>query len=403
MSGPRSAASFALARLERALLRRRFTGLDLRLRLELLAFGTLAAGFFGWRVRVPLDGLTRHRGPLAAAAALAIGAAIVCLAGALLAAARHRGALHERSGPPWLAWPLPPAQVVAHLERVSALWALWGLVPAAGLLVAGIGLVPPALHALIAVALLALLLPSGRLGAAITSRRLARGRAIGTLLSTRAAPPRSRRHAPARWSRAPAWLALWRKDLALSRRPGPVRGRLAAALVLGLGSALAWRLPADPRLVAFVAFAGALLASAAIAEWIVALCGSDPFPVLRTLPVGVGAVWGARMASALAGALLLAGAHAALRATVAHAPWTPAAGLQIATTATAALLVGALGANYGVTLFPHADQAHRVLSLTLGLSIAASLMIPLMGWVTLATGLIHSARRLPRWATLEER
>jgi hypothetical protein len=298
---------------------------------------------------------------------------------------------------------LPPSRVVAHLERVSALWALWGLIPAAGLLVAGIGLVPPLLHAMIAVALLALLLPAGRVGAGLTTWRMTRGRKIESLLGAPGLAPRRMRRYPGRWSAPPAWLALWRKDLSLSLRPGPVRGRFRAALALVLASALAWRLPADPRLVAFLAFAGALLASATVAEWIIELCGSDPIPVMRSLPIGVGAVWGARIASVIVAALVLAAAHAAVRATVPGASWTPAARLQIATTAAAALVVGTLGANYGLTLYPRSDQAQRVLGLTLGLSIAASLMIPLLGWVTLATGLIHSARRLPRWATLEER
>jgi hypothetical protein len=61
-----------------------------------------------------------------------------------------------------------------------------------------------------------------------------------------------------------------------------------------------------------------------------------------------------------------------------------------------------LALNYGLTLFPRTDHALRMLAVTLGLSIAASLMIPLMGWVVLFAGLIHSTRRLPRWATLEE-
>jgi hypothetical protein len=41
-------------------------------------------------------------------------------------------------------------------------------------------------------------------------------------------------------------------------------------------------------------------------------------------------------------------------------------------------------------------------ALSLGLSVAASLMIPLMGWFVLITGVIHSARRLGRWSRLED-
>ncbi len=405
MLAPPSPSRAALARLERALLARRFSALDLRLRLELLAFGLLASGFFGWKVRIPLDGLARHRGPGAATAALGAGVLIALIAGALIAGARHRGALRERSSPPWLALPLPPEEVAAHLARVSSWWAAWALIPGAGLLVAGVGLVPPAAHVLIAIAFLSLLLPAGRLAAALvtgwrppagTGHPIERRLRIGASTSPR---PRTYR---ARWSRRPAWLAVWAKDLALSSRPGPLRGRLVAALLLALVSALAWRLPLDPRLDGFLAFAAALLAAAAAAEWIVELCGSDPFAVLRSLPVGVAALWSARFASALLAALLLAAAHAAVRATVVPAVWTPALRLQLASTGIAALLVCVLALNYGLTLFPRSDHALRMLAVTLGLSIAASLMIPLMGWIVLFAGLIHSTRRLPRWATLEE-
>ena len=405
MSGTPSPSRAALARLERALLARRFTTLDLRLRLELLAFGLLASGFFGWKVRIPLDGLARHRGSGAATLALGAGALVALIAGALIAGARHGGALRDRSSPAWLALPLPAEQVAEHLARVSSWWAMWALIPGAGVLVAGVGLVPPAAHALIAIAFLSLLLPAGRLAAAgVTAWRpppgtghaIERRLRVGARSSSR---PRTHR---ARWSRRPAWLAVWTKDLALSSRPGPTRGRLLTALLLALASALAWRLPLDPRLAGFLAFAAALLAAAATAEWIVELCGSDPFAVVRSLPVGVGSLWSARFASAVLAALLLAAAHAAVRSTLVPAVWTPALRLQVASTGIAALLVCVLALNYGLTLFPRTDHALRMLAITLGLSIAASLMIPLMGWIVLLAGLIHSTRRLPRWATLEE-
>src|SRR5207244_3786714 len=72
--------------------------------------------------------------------------------------------------------------------------------------------------------------------------------------------------------------------------------------------------------------------------------------------------------------------------------WTGGAGIAITT----------LAVNYGLTLFPRALAAQRLYMLSLGLAIAGSLMIPLMGWVVLLTGVIHSARRLPRWERLEE-
>jgi hypothetical protein len=395
----------ALARMERALLSRRFAALDLRLRLELLAFAVLAAGFFGWQVRIPLDGLARHRGATAAVLAVATGLALSLIAGALIAAARQRASFRERSGPAWLALPLAPAAIATHLARVSAPWALWALIPGAGVLVAGAGLIPNAIHVVLAIAFLALLLPAGRLGATLATAWRpppGAGPAIERWLRVAARTTGRARTHRARWGRGPAWLVLWAKDLSSSLRPGPLRGRLVPALLLALASALAWRLPGDPRLAGFLAFAVALLAAAAFAEWIVELCGSDPFAVLRALPVGPGALWGARFASALLAALLLAGAHAAVRATATPDPWTPALRLQLVSTGLATLLVCTLGANYGLTLFPRSDHAARMLAVTLGLSIAASLMIPLMGWVILLAGWIHSARRLPRWFALEE-
>jgi len=39
--------------------------------------------------------------------------------------------------------------------------------------------------------------------------------------------------------------------------------------------------------------------------------------------------------------------------------------------------------------------------LTLSIAMAASLMIPLLGWILLLTAVIHSARRVPRWSRIE--
>jgi hypothetical protein len=64
--------------------------------------------------------------------------------------------------------------------------------------------------------------------------------------------------------------------------------------------------------------------------------------------------------------------------------------------------IAALGVNYGVTLFPRADVAQRLLGLSLGLAVAASIMIPLSGWVVLLFAVAHSARRLTQWPRLEE-
>src|SRR5438874_1225390 len=155
MSASRFPSDPAFRRLEAALRRRRFQQLDLRLRVELLALGLLAAGFVGWRVRVPLDGLARRNGPFAAAGALA--AALATTWDTMRTRGGRRGFVHL-------------------------------------------------------------------LEATVTDRR-----------GTRVAHPR--------WSRGPAWLTLWLKDLALSLRPGAARARLATALLLSLASALVWRIP----------------------------------------------------------------------------------------------------------------------------------------------------------------
>jgi hypothetical protein len=61
-----------------------------------------------------------------------------------------------------------------------------------------------------------------------------------------------------------------------------------------------------------------------------------------------------------------------------------------------------LAVNYSLTLFPHAAVAQRLFNLALGVAIAVSLMIPMLGWVALLAALLHSARRLPRWGRSEE-
>ena len=111
------------------------------------------------------------------------------------------------------------------------------------------------------------------------------------------------------------------------------------------------------------------------------------------LPVGVGAFWGARALEALALAALVTAAQLpaarlmeplALRV---HLVWTAAAAL--------AILI--FGANVAVTLYPRADHARRVFTLSLALAATASLILPLVGWVLLLTAMLHSARRLPPW------
>lgn len=403
---PPSPRAPAFRDLERALARRQLRRLGPRLGLELAAIAALAGAFCAWRVRVPLDGMARASGRWAALGWLAAGAALLLAAGAAIAGVRHRETLRARGGPPWLSLPIPPAEVAAHLARMSARWAWWTAVPAAAALIAGAGLTPAA--ALIALAaLFFLLLPlAGRLGVSLALRiaaraapAAARARHPFERLAWAVPAPRSRTaHRRSPFGRGPAWRAIVAKDLRLSLRPTPARRRLLLLLALIAASAVAWRLPGDPRLLHVVAFGLALMAAGALAEWLIQLAGSDPFSVIRALPVGVGALWSARFVLAAAVAALVT-----LGQLVA-APLLPPLALRVLLVwvAGATLTIGVLGAHYGLTLFPRTDHALRVLSITLGLTIAASLMIPLVGWILLLTAVIHSARRLPRWSQLEE-
>jgi len=108
-------------------------------------------------------------------------------------------------------------------------------------------------------------------------------------------------------------------------------------------------------------------------------------------------VWGARVAWAALGAVTLA-AGQAVGAGLSPAP---AADPPVLGTALVALAIGVLGANYAITLFPRTDHAERILGIALAISIAASIMIYFLGWALLLAALLHSARRLPRWARSE--
>jgi hypothetical protein len=215
----------------------------------------------------------------------------------------------------------------------------------------------------------------------------------------RTTPP-SRIRAP-RWRRGPTVLALMLKDLRLSWRRTSAWRPWPVWLVLAPASALAWwfaTMPGglEPTLGRFVAFGLALVAAAALADSLIALAARDPAPVLKSLPLHAGDVWLSRF-------LLVLGFTAALTAGHAVAArWLPAGPLQVHLIwlAAATLAIGMLGVHYGMTMPPGA--AARVLTLTLTIATAASIMIPLLGWILLLAAVIHSARRVPRWSYLEE-
>jgi hypothetical protein len=166
---------------------------------------------------------------------------------------------------------------------------------------------------------------------------------------------------------------------------------LAAALGGRLGD------PMTVGLARVLAFGLALMAAASLGEWLIALAGADPFPVLRTLPVGPATVWASRVPWVILAAVMLAAGHLA-----GARPLHPQAlGFFVMWMAAATIALGVLAVNYGLTLYPNETAAQRIYALSLGLAMAASLMIPLMGWIVLLTAVLHSARRLPRWTRLE--
>jgi hypothetical protein len=292
-----------------------------------------------------------------------------------------------------------------HLANESRGLTPWLAVPAAGVLVAAIGLLPVIWLAGLTAIGAGLLILAGRtgtaLGLAAAARRVAPRAGLATiecvLASTAPSRRRVRFRAP-RWRRSPAWLALMGKDLLVTVRRGTIRRAAVIPLLLWVASVMAWRVPGEPALRHFLAFALSLLAAAALAEWLIALSGTDPFSGLRVLPVGIATVWSGRFAWGVLGTLLLLAAQLA-----GSRELSPAAQrLFLGWTAAATLGIAALGVNYGVTLFPRADVAGRLLGLSLALAVAASVMIPLSGWIVLLTAILHSARRLPHWARLEE-
>ena len=287
----------------------------------------------------------------------------------------------------------------------SSLPALWVAVPGVGIWTAALGPAPWAALIALLPLLAGVLWLAARGGAWISRRLIVRGKggAHDTIRHLATAAPRSRssRRQPARWRRRPAWLALCLKDLSMTCRIGALARPLATALAFWFLAGMAWRLPAPShaRDLPYVgAFVLSLLGSATLGEWLVAVAGSDPFATMRSLPWGVATVWTARFVWGFLATVLLVVIHSvAARGIAPHALH-----LFIAWSALATLAITALAVNYGVTLFPRADVAQRLLGLSLGLAVAASLMIPLLGWVVLLSAVLHSARRLPRWSRLEE-
>src|SRR5262249_27236895 len=170
---------------------------------------------------------------------------------------------------------------------------------------------------------------------------------------------------------------------------------LLLAVTLAVLSVAAWSLPRP--VLRGSAFALALLAAAAIGEWLIALGGRGPFRALRTPALRPRMIWAAPMAPGALATLVLVGAHAV-------AARGPAAPIHVSLVwlAFAALAITMLAVNLQITLFPQRKAAPRLFALALGLALVCSLMIPFLGWIVLLAAVLHSARRLPRWWRLED-
>ena len=253
----RSRSASAFRTLRRALARRRLHASGARVGAATLGIAAIVSAFTYWQVRVPLDGLRRRFGEGAALLALGGVLAALAVAGAVLAGARASALQRRHPGPEWLALPVPPALVAAHLGAEARLAALAALPPAFAALVAGVGLVRAAWLPVLAAAFAIAWRLAADAGVA-TARAAARParaavRALPRSSAWLAAEPRRRttvrRPAPA-WRRSSAAVALARLDALATRRGGAARTRFATALAFGLAGLAASTSTAPVPLVA---------------------------------------------------------------------------------------------------------------------------------------------------------
>jgi hypothetical protein len=405
MTASRAESRAAFAALRRALVRRRWSAIEPRLRVEIALIALLSGGFLFWQARVAFASFAHDHGPLPVVLAASIAWAALAGSGALLAAVHHARQLGAVApGPAWLALPIPPAAILDHLEWEARSRAWWMAPAAPALLVALLGLVPAVWIVGLAPLFALLLEGASRAGVRVafvfTRGREGRGArldAVTRRLVVVARPaPRAGRGRDRPWRRASPWRALWNKDFLLARRPSAAR-RVALPLLIGALSVAAWRTPLEPAAARVMAFGLALVAAYSWGEWLIALAGEDPFGILRALPVRLRDVWLSRAAWGALATIALAIGHAA----AARALSPAALELFLIWSSAATVLLSVLAIHYGITLYPDERTAQRVYTLTLGIAVAASLMIPLMGWITLLAAVLHSSRRLHRWSRLD--
>ena len=384
---------------------RRIASLGLRLWFVFAVLAACVAAFTYWRVRVPLDGVTRHAGPLAAAAWLGLTLGCCALAGGVLAAARQTALAAAPPGPEWLALPVPPAAVERHLGREARLPALAVFVPAAAAWLAGVGLVPAVLLAGQALAFPLVWWLVTRLACLLAWRRSAHATGPARALSAAARvlvsaprPARTARVAVPRFRTESRWRSLARLDRAVSLRAGSPRARLVLALVALAASVAVWfvsrRSPLETRALAFAGFS---LACAGLGAWAAWRAAGDPAAAIRPLPLSLGDAWRARalpLCALLVLALLLQAAVALPLPAVARI------GLVV-TWLVPGLLVTLIGLHLGLSLPGSPVAAENLYYGWLAVGVLSSLAIPLFGWGMLIGAFVFATRRMRRWYTPE--
>jgi hypothetical protein len=392
--------SRAFRSLDRRLAGRRYAALGTRGRAMLALLGMNAAAFAYWQAHGPLAGLVRAHGARAGTLAILGALAALALAGGALTAWRRAALAARPPGPEWLALPVPPGHVVAHL-RTEARWAgAIACAPALGVLLACAGRLPAGAIALLAAAFTLAWIGATQAGAAIAWRaRLAPDAASRPLpaatraLVTAARSGRTRALAPPRWRREPAWRALARLDALVSWRGAAPRARLAWVALGLLAGFAAWLAPAPPLTRRALAFAGFLPACAMLGAWAIVRTCAEAEVALRPLPLALRDAWRAR-----AGAMAVIVCGSALLHALLAAGFGPAAraGLFVVWVVPG-FVTALLGLHYALTLGRRATLAEGLYVAWLTVALVASLMIPLLGWGVLLAGVVHSSLRLSRW------
>ena len=392
--------SAAFRTLEQRLAARRFAAMDLRMRAVLAAIAVLLAGFVFWQIRVPLQGLSHFQGPLAVAQRVAIWLSVVAAAAGATTAWRTTAIAERVPGPEWLALPLPDGLIARHLLSEARLPALVAFPAALAVLVAAIGYAPALWIALGAVAFFVAWLEATRFGAAFARHAAALAArttrplpAMTRLLVAGGRRRRARRMPTPRWRTEGAAAAIARLDRRLSLRPTPERTRLAFAalfLVLSLVPWFAFKEPASQRAWSFAAFT---LSCTTLGAWAIARVCGDPTATLRILPLPLGAIWRGRFVPMVTVLVAVALIDAGVAP---HVPLLGRVGMLV-TWLIPGLAIALLGLHYAITIAPQASAAENLYYAWLGVAVAGSLMVPLMGWGVLIAGLIHSTRRLRVW------